>query len=210
MTPALGQPTVVDLYFDPVCPYAWIVSRWLAVVAVHRPLQVRHHLMSLAILNEGARQSAAYLANVERTTGPSRVFAAAAVHIGEGILSDLYTAFGTPWFARWRLPDPDDLTTALQTALTAVRLPAGFAQAAHTSAYDAALRESHSRGVADLGPHAGTPILHINDVPWFGPVLNAVPEQQAALDLYDSLLVLTRHPDFCELKRPRTQLPRLE
>lgn len=209
MSPPAGQSAVVDLYFDPVCPYAWIVSRWLEVVAAHRPLEVRHHLMSLAILNEDRRQSAAYLANVERTTGPSRVFAAAAVHVGEGILPELYTAFGEAWFARWRLPDPDGLTAALQAALTAVRLPAGFAQAARTNAYDAALRESHTRAVADLGPHAGTPILHIDDTPWFGPVLNAVPEKEAALDLYDSLLVLTRHPDFCELKRPRTHLPRL-
>ena len=112
----LVRGRVIDVYADPVCPYAWIVSRWLEEVAPSRPVELRHHVMSLRILNEGHHQGTAYQANVTRTAGPSRVFTAAAVHVGEGILRDLYTAFGTRWFARWRRPDPDELRDTMEAA----------------------------------------------------------------------------------------------
>ena len=106
----------VDVYADPVCPYAWIASRWLEGVAPSRPVELRHHVMSLRILNEGHHQETAYQANIARTAGPSRVFTAAAVHVGEGILRELYTAFGTRWFARWRRPPEHPCGTPVQAS----------------------------------------------------------------------------------------------
>lgn len=209
MTGRPGQVTVVDVYADPVCPYAWIVSRWLEEVALSRPLELRHHVMSLRILNEGHHEGTAYLENIERTAGASRVFTAAAVHVGEGILRDLYTAFGTRWFARWRRPDPDELRATLRVALTDVGLPSWLVEAADTGAYDGALADSHADAVGALGRGAGTPIIHLDGVPWFGPVLDAIPDAPEALALYDALLTLARHDNFSELRRARSGPPRL-
>ena len=209
MTVQSDRATVVDVYADPVCPYAWIASRWLEGVAPSRPVELRHHVMSLRILNEGHHQETAYQANITRTAGPSRVFTAAAVHVGEGILRELYTAFGTRWFARWRRPDPDELRDTMEAALTDVGLPAWLVEAADTDTYDGALADSHADAVGDLGRGAGTPILHLDGVPWFGPVLDAIPDGQEALDLYDALLTLTRHNYFSEIRRARSRPPRL-
>ncbi|MHA6524759.1 mycothiol-dependent nitroreductase Rv2466c family protein [Tessaracoccus sp. G1721] len=209
MTGQSGGVTVVDVYADPVCPYAWIVSRWLEEVAPSRPVDLRHHVMSLRYLNAGHHQGTAYSANIDRTVGPSRVFTAAAVHVGEGIIRELYTAFGTRWFARWRRPDPEDLRDTLEAALTAVGLPSWLVHAADTDSYDGALADSHAEAVGDLGRGAGTPILHLDGVPWFGPILDSIPHGQEALDLFDALLVLTRHEGFTELRRARTGPPRL-
>lgn len=87
-----GESTLVDFYFDPVCPYAWIASRWLLEVEKQRELELRFHVMSLRMLNEHRDDvDPAYLANTIRCCGPSRVATAAAAQFGEDVLRDLYT-----------------------------------------------------------------------------------------------------------------------
>jgi len=203
-----GESTVVDFYFDPVCPYAWIASRWLLEVERQRALELRFHVMSLRMLNEPRDDvDRDYLANVIRSCGPSRVATAAAAQFGEHVLRDLYAAFGNAIFDRWRYPPPDELRTAVAGALQQTGLPERLADAADSTEYDDALRQSHNAGIAGVGREAGTPIIHIDGTAFFGPVLNSIPRGQAALRVFDGARLLAGFPNFFELKRTRTSPP---
>lgn len=104
MTPT-PAPVTVDLWFDPVCPYSWTASRWLAEVAARRAVDVRHHLMSLYFLNEHRTDiTDGYRHVTETTRGPARVAIAASLYAGEQVLGDLYSAFGRVNFDTWRHP----------------------------------------------------------------------------------------------------------
>ena len=203
-----GESTVVDFYFDPVCPYAWIASRWLLEVENQRALELRFHVMSLRMLNEHRDDvDPAYLANTIRCCGPSRVSTAAAAQFGEDVLRDLYTAFGNAIFDHWRYPPQDELRAAVAGALQKTGLPEGLAAAADSTEYDDALRRSHNAGIAGVGREAGTPIIHIDGTAFFGPVLNSIPRGPAALRVFDGARLLAGFPNFFELKRTRTSPP---
>jgi hypothetical protein len=202
-----GDPTRVDLYFDPVCPYAWISSRWLLEVQLSRPLDIRAHVMSLRMLNEGRDIDPRYRHQVDRSIGPSRVAMAAAVHFGEDVLLELYTAFGSEIFDHWRYPAPSEYRRAMKIALERAGLPAWLSSAADSAEYDDELRRSHDAGSSAVGSDVGTPIICIDDVAFFGPVLNSIPRGQDAVDLFDGARLLAGFSDFFELKRTRTAPP---
>jgi hypothetical protein len=201
------MPVQVDYYFDPVCPYAWIASRWLVEVNRQRPLDLRFHVMSLAMLNEDRELGRGYRRTVDRSMGPSRVAAAIATRVGEHALPDWYTAFGERIFDRWRYPDQAEYHEAVQDALDRTNLPSWLTSAADSAAYDDALRRSHRAGVVPVGVEAGTPIVHIEGVAFFGPVLNSIPRGEDALRLFEGARLLAGFPDFFELKRTRTAAP---
>ena len=200
--------TVVDFWFDPVCPYSWTASRWLREVQERRPLQVRHHVMSLHLLNEHRTDVAPdYRRNVEDSRGPSRVATAAATRFGEQVLDGFYTAFGELVFDVWRRPSSAQYRTAIRSALGAVGLPADLVDAMESDEHDVALRRSHDRGIAPVGGEVGTPITHIEGVAFFGPVLNAIPRGDDAERVFDGARLLAGYPQFFELKRTRTSPP---
>ena len=200
--------TVVDFWFDPVCPYSWTASRWLCEVQERRPLQVRHHVMSLHLLNEHRTDVAPdYRRNVEDSRGPSRVATAAATRFGEQVLDGFYTAFGELVFDVWRRPTSAQYRTAIRSALGAVGLPADLVDAMESDEHDVALRRSHDRGIAPVGGEVGTPITHIEGVAFFGPVLNAIPRGDDAVRVFDGARLLAGYPQFFELKRTRTSPP---
>ena len=203
----MTERTRVELWFDPVCPYAWIAFRWLLEVESRRALDMRLHVMSLRLLNEDRVVDSGYRRSVERSAGPSRVATAAAVRFGEGVLRELYRRFGGRIFDRWRRPDPSEYERAMRFALRCTGLPRDLAEVAGTCGYDAALRRSHDAGVRPVGHDVGTPILHIDGAAFFGPVLNSIPRGAQAAELFDGAVRLTRFPDFYELKRTRTTLP---
>ncbi|WP_282695688.1 DsbA family protein [Streptomyces sp. CC208A] len=193
--------TRVDFWFDAACPFAWITSRWILEVEPLRGLDVRFHAMSLYLHNEGNDLPDGYRKLVDRTLGPARVAAAVGEQHGEEVLRDLYTAYGT----RIHQQKDEDFDRVIAESLAELKLPAELAGAAHTDAYDEALQRSHDAGKDPAsGAYVGTPTLHLDGTPFFGPVLNAIPRGEEAAELFDAVRVLARHPHFFELKRERT------
>jgi hypothetical protein len=202
------HPTVIDFWFDPVCPYSWTASRWLREVGHRRPLHVRHHVMSLYLLNEHRTDvPAAYRRVVDASRGPARVATAAVTRLGEGVLEGFYTAFGELVFDRWRHPSSAELHAAIRAALPRAGLPGDLEDAMESDEHDEALRRSHDTGIAPVGGEVGTPIMHIDGVAVFGPVLNAIPRGDDAVRVFDGTRLLAGYPQFFELKRTRVRPP---
>ncbi|GAA3875303.1 disulfide bond formation protein DsbA [Streptomyces sedi] len=199
--------TDVPFWFDPLCPWAWVTSRWLLEVEKVRPVRADWRIMSLAYLNldqrEGKGLSDDYRALMERAWGAVRVCAAAAAHAGRNVLGPLYTAIGTRLHNQGRREDP----TVITEALAETHLPASLASAAASTKFDEHIKHSHHEAFDEVGLDVGTPVLRIAGTALFGPVLRQVPCGDAAGRLWDGLAMVATTDGFYELKRSRDGKP---
>jgi 2-hydroxychromene-2-carboxylate isomerase len=194
---------IADFWFDPLCPWAWVTSRWVLEVTQVRPVDVRWHVMSIVLLNTDREASPERLAAMERASGPVRMLAAASERHGEQVLGPLYTALGDRFHGRG---EPNDEAT-LRSALAQVGLPVALVAAAADPIWDAAVLASHQEGMAPVGADVGTPVIHVGAAAFFGPVVASIPRGEAAGLLWDGVVAVTGTPGFFELKRSRAGRP---
>ncbi len=196
----------VEFWFDCVCPWAWMTSRWMVEVEKVRDLEVTWRPMSLAVLNEGRELSEDYADLMQRAWLPARVVTAAMVEAGQEHVKPLYDAIGTRIHPGGRKEYPE----VVAEALAEVGLPADLIKAGESTDYDEALRASHTDGISRVGQDVGTPVIAVAGTAFFGPVVTPAPKGQAAADLWDGVLLVARTPGFYELKRTRDEGPRFE
>jgi 2-hydroxychromene-2-carboxylate isomerase len=197
----------VQFWFDPLSPWAWITSRWMLEVEKVRPVQAEWRIMSVAYLklvqHEGQGLSEEYRERMSRAWGPVRVCAAAAQHAGPGILGPLYTAIGTRFHVQGRREDPEVIPEALAEA----GLPVSLASATESTEFDQQIKDSHHEAFDEVGLDVGTPVIRIRGKALFGPVITPAPRGEAAGELWDGLVLVSKADGFFELKRSRDRKP---
>ncbi|MBU4216098.1 MAG: disulfide bond formation protein DsbA [Actinobacteria bacterium] len=196
--------TTVDLYVDPLCPFAWVTSRWILEAEAQRPMALTFKVMSLSVLNEHRDGlSAGYRSMLDNGWGPVRLLVAAQERYGDGSVRDLYSALGRRHHDEHRQYD----RALFVEALAELGLDEALADAADDPTWDTAVRASHHRGMDPVGDEVGTPTFHVDGVAFFGPVLTRVPRGPLAGELFDAAVTLAGFPHFFEIKRSRTEEP---
>ncbi|MFD8810232.1 DsbA family protein [Streptomyces sp. NPDC059627] len=204
-------PVSVDFWFDVVCPWTWLTSRWILEVQKIRPVSVTWHVMSLSVLNEGRMDELPPQNRelMDRAWAPARVLTAAEEEFGSRVLEPLYTALGTRYHPRQQ----DKTRATIEAALREVGLPERLAEAGESDAYDQALRQSHGEGIALVGQQVGSPIIAVpgpegdDRTAFFGPVVTPSPTGEEAGRLWDGTLAVASVSGFYEIKRGRTVGP---
>jgi 2-hydroxychromene-2-carboxylate isomerase len=192
----------VEFWFDPICPWCWMTSRWVAEVSEQRGFDVTWHPVSLKIINEG-NEPGSHAAGMEQGFRMGRVAEAARKAHGPEAVAALYTEFGT----RIHPDGRDDWNEIIAESLAAAKLPAELAAAADEDASDAQLRANTEHALEIAGPDVGVPVISVNGVAFFGPVVTPAPTGAHALQLWDGIVAAASVPGFYELKRGRSAGP---
>ncbi len=196
----------VDLWVCPLCPWAWIASRWLLEAEKVRDIETKFHVMSLSVLNEGRDLPEEYVDLIKRGWEPARVLIAAEQRYGNEVVKPLYSEMGE----RFHVQGSKEWSEVIPESLQACDLDPAVAEAAFDSNFDAPLRVSHHRGMDPVGFDVGTPVIHVGDIAFFGPVVTPAPKGEQAGRLFDGVVAVAGTPGFFELKRTRDVSPSFE
>lgn len=199
----MSERKTADFWFDPMCPWAWMASRWMLEVEKVRDVDVRWNVMSLSYLNEGRDLGAKYNRLMEKGWANVRVVTAARLQHGNDILLPLYTAMGN----RIHVQGRKRFDEVIAESLAEVGLPASLAEAADSTEYDEELKKMHHAGMDQVGMDVGTPVISVEGVAFFGPVVTPAPKGEAAGKLWDGVLLVAGTDGFYELKRTRDREP---
>ncbi len=201
--------TKVDIWVDPVCPFAWVTSQWLLQVEKVRDVEARFNIMSLAYLNDGREgMSDDYRKMMANSWGPVRVGIAVEQQYGKDGLRAYYLQIGT-----MRHNDKRGFSRrSYETALERAGLDPALAAAAEDASLDDALRASHHAGMDAVGSDVGTPVIHFprpdgTTSAFFGPVIVKAPTGDEAGRLWDGLSAIATTEGLYELKRTRDRSP---
>ena len=212
----------IHFHFDPVCPFAWITSRWIQEVAAHSDYAVDWRFISLRVLNKDVDYETHFPPDYESGHNAGlrllRVAARARSVHGREAMGDLYTAMGESIFdveppadgasRRDRLGSVEHATRILEAA----GLPVSLADALDDESHDAEITDETEDALSRTGRDVGTPIIHFeppDGVAFFGPVISRVPRGEEAVRLWNHVIELARFPGFAELKRSLRETPRL-
>lgn len=197
----------VDFWFDSVCPFAWITSRWMLEVEKVRPVTVSWHVMSLSVLNEEQDIDEGYREMMDRAWLPARAAIQVRERHGNEAVARYYTAVGT----RIHNEGQKDYEVAVRGALEELALETeDILAAARTDVMDTQLRASHQEGIDQVGHDVGTPVVALNGTAFFGPVMTRIPRGEEAGKIFDAAVTLAGYPYFYEIKRSRTTRPQFD
>ncbi|GGK66390.1 DSBA oxidoreductase [Ornithinimicrobium pekingense] len=198
-----------EMFFDPVCPWAWMTSRWMMQVEQVRDLDVTWSVMSLSVLNEHRHLDEGYREMLDRSWGPVRVIVAATQGLAEDeanlLRKRMYDAFGQRIHLDHR--GTEHLDQIIDEVVDELGLDPALKEVAGRDDVDEALRASHQRAIDLVGDDVGTPVISVNDVAFFGPVVTPAPKGEAAGRLWDGCVLVAGTPGFYELKRTREAHP---
>lgn len=208
----------VTFYFDVSCPFCWVTSRWIKEVEKVRDIEVEWKPMSLSVLNEGRDELPEdYKFMMQCNWTPARLFNAVFSQDGQEAVDKLYTALGTKVHNENRInrhahvDDPEHAFDELiKEALAEVGLPEERLAQALTTEFDELMRENHAEAMKEVGNDVGTPVVKLNDVAFFGPVLTRIPRGEEAGKIFDGSVAVASYPYFFEIKRSRTESPRFD
>ena len=189
-----------DFWFDPLCPFAWITSRWILEVEQVRKIHVDWHVMSLYFLNKDRDLDPDYQERIARGLPVGRVLIATEQKVGPDALLPLYTALGE----RIHHEKQEVGRALIEGALADAGLPAELVEAMDDASYDDALHASHQEAMDRVGDEVGTPTIAVNGSAFFGPVLTRIPRGEDAGRLWDGTIAVAGFPYFFEIKRTRT------
>ena len=209
----------VEFFFDPICPWAWITSRFTIEVAEQRNLDIDWRFICLRMVNEQKDYGKEFPQGYVNVHGAGRsmlrMAAAAREHGGNDAVGRLYTELGRRLHdqgrSRSEIREQGDLSL-LGEAVAAAGLPAELARAADDEAYDKVVRAETELALDRTGPDVGTPILTFDpgtadEASVFGPVIGRIPRGDEALRIWDAAVLLARTPGLYEVKRTNRQTP---
>ncbi|MGD0607566.1 MAG: hypothetical protein ABSA53_28780 [Streptosporangiaceae bacterium] len=211
----------INFYFDPLCPFAWMTSKWVRIVTAQRGYRADWRFISLRMINAHIDYDAHFPAGYEagHTAGLRllRVTARTRAEHGREAVGPLYAAIGARAFDTapgQAQTDPAYQGTRafLEPVLTEAGLPGDLADALDDESLDPGLRRETDEALALTGKDVGTPIIHFrppDGVAFFGPVISRLPSDADAARLWDHVIGLAGFPGFAELKRSLRERPQL-